>query len=203
MRKDDQPDGTFLLGSRPGVKAAYGYRWRRHFHRDQLGLAIEALRRNPSDRRIWISAWDPAEDGLGALGQLNVPCPVGFTLSILDGKLYSAYMLRSSDVFVGLPYDVMGHAMLMDLIAAELRIELGRMHFTLAHPHVYDVHWTMAEDGFRHGKVKSQVELARWSLTDIEAGEAPWGFDGFVDIYRTLAAQVSWPEYHVKPEVVQ
>lgn len=124
-----------------GVKAAYGYRWRNHFGRDQIRLAIEALRKDPSDRRCYISAWDPSEDGLGAVGQRNVPCPTSFTFSILHGELHSSLFLRSSDVFVGLPYDVMGHALLMDAVATELRIKPGVMHVTLAHAHLYECHW--------------------------------------------------------------
>lgn len=195
------PDGEDV------VKAAYGYRWRRHFGRDQLHLAIQALRQNPSDRRVWISAWDPSEDGLGAKGQLNVPCPVGFTLSIQDGRLNSAYLLRSSDVFVGLPYDVMGHAILMDLLAAELGVGLGHMHFTLAHPHVYDVHWDMAYESFRQGKLKTQMPLLNRISHDVGLD---WLVDGvvedadtFVGAYKYQASQVEWPEYCPRPEVVQ
>lgn len=198
---EPHPSGT----GGPVVKAAYGYRWRRHFKRDQLFLAIKALRDNPSDRRIWISAWDPSEDGLGARGQLNVPCPVGFTLSIQDGRLNSSYLLRSSDVFVGLPYDVMGHAMLMDVLAYELGVQLGTMHFTLAHPHVYDVHWEMAGESLRGSKVKSVVRMtnrghlmALWPVDLVEQDP-----DGFVETYRALAAKAEWPEFHCRPEVVQ
>lgn len=190
-----------------GVKAAYGYRWRRHFKRDQLHLAIETLRRNPSDRRVWISAWDPAEDGLGAEGQLNVPCPVGFSLSILDGRLNSSYHLRSSDVFVGLPYDVMGHAILMDLLATELGfLGPGEMEFTLAHPHIYDVHWEMAHESFHHKK-KPRVNLLNSGRTD---PFFPWRVDDvvrsadiFVDLYKDEGRKAEWPEYCPKPEVVQ
>ena len=34
---------------------------------------------------------------MGATGQKNVPCPVGFTLSLVDGTLNSAMLIRSSD----------------------------------------------------------------------------------------------------------
>lgn len=181
----------------PGVKAAYGYRWRRHFGRDQLRLAINALKQNPSDRRIWISAWDPAEDGLGQTGQLNVPCPVGFTLSVVDGKLCSAYMLRSSDVFVGLPYDVMGHAMLMQAIAVEMGIELGTMHFTLAHPHLYDSHWEFAEESLKH-KRKLHLPLDfGWDVVNI--ADEP---DAFVEVIRNMYKGAPWQDFAPRPDVI-
>jgi thymidylate synthase len=180
-----------------GVKAAYGHRWRKKFGRDQIRLAVNALKLTQTDRRVWISAWDPAEDGLGTVGQLNVPCPVGFSLSVVDGRLNSALMLRSSDVFVGLPYDVMGHAILMMAIACELKIGLGYMHFTLAHPHLYGAHFEMAEESLMH-PVRTEMPLASHRPIDAIV-EDP---DGFVELYKTAARGVKWPEYCPRPDVI-
>lgn len=191
------------------VDSAYGYRWRNHFGRDQLGDAIRALVNDPSDRRVFVSAWDPAQDGLGRAAK-NVPCPVGFTLSIVDNHLNSSLLIRSSDVFVGLPYDVMGHAILMDCVASEIRerrrhgtmgrLLLGTMHVTLAHPHLYECHWEMAKvcvDGPRLGQPNTQ--LLGWASYDVCAKP-----EAFVDGYKQLhpwTAQPSLPNF--KPEVVQ
>jgi thymidylate synthase len=180
-----------------GVKAAYGYRWRRHFGRDQLRLAIETLHRDPTDRRCYVSAWDPSEDGLGAGGQKNVPCPVGFSLSTQDRELHSALTLRSSDVFVGLPYDVMGHALLMDAVASELGIAPGVMHVTLAHAHLYDVHWDMARESLRQVPVLPRLELPRWDVTRIE--QEP---HEYVEQFAEAARALDWPKYNPRPEVV-
>lgn len=185
------------------IKSGYGYRWRRHFDRDQIGLAVDALHGNPSDRRVFVSAWDPSEDGLGAIGQRNVPCPVGFSLSISDGSLHSSVMLRSSDVFVGLPYDVMGHALLMDAIAAELRLRglgvaLGVMHVTLAHAHLYEDHWDMANEALLQRPVSPEFKLPCWPVSSIEA--AP---DAYVDVVREESGRHVWPAFSPKPFVVE
>ncbi len=180
-----------------GVQAAYGYRWRRHFGRDQLKLAVEALRKNPSDRRVWISAWDPSSDGLGARGQLNVPCPVGFGFSVVDGRLHSSLVLRSSDIFVGLPYDVQGHAMLMAIVAATLRLPLGVMHFTLAHPHLYDSHFEFAEQSFHHFVRRTKVALVQHPLDAVEAEP-----DMFVALYKARAQDEPWPDFAPRPAVI-
>lgn len=181
------------------IEAAYGYRWRRHFGRDQLLLAINALDANPTDRRVWVQAWDPASDGLGAQGQKNVPCPIGFTFSLIDEFLHSSLFIRSSDVFVGLPYDVMGHAMLMAVVAASVGAAgLGTMHVTLAHPHLYDSHYEMADECARASLVVNEPPLYAWNLAKVESD-----VDGFVWAYRKAASEVSWPPYNPKPEVVQ
>lgn len=181
-----------------GVKAAYGYRWRRHFGRDQIRLAVEALKRDPSDRRCYVSAWDPAEDGLGALGQRNVPCPAAFTFSVLGGELHSSIILRSSDVFVGLPYDVMGHALLMDAVAHELRLRPGVMHVTLAHAHLYESHWELTTEMMKQEPVVPPMLLPGWTLSQIE--RAP---DDYVVRYAEEAKQMTWPTFNPRPEVVE
>lgn len=181
-----------------GVKAAYGYRWRTHFCRDQLFLALDALRKDPSDRRCYISAWDPASDGLGELGQKNVPCPVGFNLMIQDHELHSALTLRSSDVFVGLPYDVMGHALLMSAIARELNITPGVMHVTLAHAHLYEPHWEMAETALGQPSITPEMPLPHWMVSEIL--ETP---DLYVVQYGDEAKQHDWPAFNPHPHVVE
>jgi len=102
------------------IKAAYGYRWRRGFGRDQLFTAIEALKEDPSDRQIVVMAWDNSKDGLGNRHALNVPCPIGFIINIINGKLNMLVMLRSSDIVMGLPYDILNYSFLLDSISATL-----------------------------------------------------------------------------------
>lgn len=182
------------------VDAAYGYRWRHHFGRDQIGAAIASLKADPSNRRVVVSAWDPGFDGLGALGQKNVPCPAMFTLSMCGGELHSSLFIRSSDVFVGLPYDVMGHALLMDAIALSIgqSVELGVMHVTLAHPHIYESHWDMVKTAqFERPHYVMGPDLPRWCVEAIE--EAP---DAYVETVAALAKEVPWPAYSPKPEVI-
>ncbi len=181
-----------------GVKAAYGYRWRRHFGRDQLRLAVETLKADSSDRRCYISAWDPSSDGLGEPGQRNVPCPAAFTFSLLEGDLHSSIFLRSSDLFVGLPYDVMGHALLIDAVANELGVRPGVMHVTLAHVHLYEPHWGMATEMMRQEPIIPALKLPGWPLSRIEQDP-----DDYVCQYSEKANLATWPTYSPRPVVVE
>lgn len=127
------------------LKTAYGYRWRKAFGRDQLELAVKELRDNPTNRQIWVQAWDPSNDGLGGEQPKNIPCPIGFAISRYKNshvdELHMSVFIRSSDVFVGLPYDVMSYALTLDAIAATVGCIPKTIHFTLAHPHLYEPHW--------------------------------------------------------------
>jgi thymidylate synthase len=189
--------GQPFMESFPGVSSAYGYRWRHHFERDQIALAIQALQADPSNRRVMVSAWDPSEDGLGAPGQKNVPCPAMFTLHIVDNKLHSTMLLRSSDVFVGLPYDVLGHALLMDALANELGVELGIAHFTLAHAHLYESHWEMAQTCLAQAPVVPEQYMPGWTIRAIEQDR-----DAYVERIKAASKDFTWPTYAPRPEVI-
>lgn len=204
LRKHTKIWDKFTEDNGETVDAAYGYRWRSHFGRDQIALAMEALRKNPSDRRVVVSAWDPAEDGLGAPSK-QVPCPVLFTLSTHERRdgpsvkhsLNMAVFKRSTDVFVGLPYDVMGHALLLQALAFELGMDIGLMHFTLAHPHMYDTHEDMAKESLRQSVSVQQPRMPSWRTSDIEEGP-----DKYVEAARALLSDDAKHPYNPRPELV-
>lgn len=122
------------------VANAYGYRWRAHFGRDQIEKVITSLRDDTTSRQVVVCAWDPAIDGLGNTAK-NVPCPAMFNFVIINGQLCSSLFIRSSDIVLGLPYDIMGHALLTGLIARELNVSFGTLHVTLGHAHIYERHY--------------------------------------------------------------
>lgn len=132
------------------IEAAYGYRWRRMFARDQLLQGIEALKKDPSDRQIFISAWDNSRDGLGNRWTSNVPCPTCFCLNIIKNSLNLALFIRSSDTIVGLPYDMLMYSLLLIVITHELQraglnVGYGKISTMLAHAHIYEPHFEIAE----------------------------------------------------------
>lgn len=152
------------------LKTAYGYRWRKHFGRDQLLSAVSELQANPTNRQLYVSAWDPAVDGLGGEQPKNVPCPVGFSLTTSDGRLHCSMFLRSSDVFVGLPYDVMGYALTTDALARTVGLVPGALHVTLAHPHYYMTHDQYVRDSMpseRKWLENVEPSLPGWSVDEV------------------------------------
>lgn len=181
------------------LKTAYGYRWRSHFKRDQIKMAVDQLRDNPTNRQLYISAWDPSTDGLGAPDQpKNIPCPVGFSLTATDDELHMSLFIRSSDVFVGLPYDVMGYALTLDAIAASVDRKPGTLHVTLAHPHLYEPHFSMVRHCMSTPWTSDvQPSLPGWSVNDILQRS-----DEYVDHVKRMAARVNSSDYSPKPMVI-
>jgi thymidylate synthase len=199
------------------LKTAYGYRWREAFGRDQLDLAMKALTDDPSNRQVWMQAWDPRTDGLGQPGQpKNIPCPIGFTLGRDKNKVHMSLFIRSSDVFVGLPYDVMCYALTLDAICASMGLVPGTLHVTLAHPHIYEPHWKMVQacvtgefdsndwDGKKRfgdrSSWSSDVEPAMPGMTIEHILSAP---DGYVEHVKRLSARVGYNPWNPMPEVIE
>lgn len=132
------------------VEAAYGYRWKRHFGRDQLFEAMDQLQKNKSSRQLVVMAWDPRSDGLTNEGKIkNVPCPMGFQLNVdLNDTLHLTVFMRSSDLVVGLPYDYMFYDQLAVAIANEMGLKKTEITIFSANSHIYRKHQDIVIDQF-------------------------------------------------------
>lgn len=182
------------------LKTAYGYRWRGHFGRDQISMAVAQLRDNPTNRQLYVSAWDPMLDGLGAPDQpKNIPCPVGFSVSASgEDRMHGSVFIRSSDVFVGLPYDVMGYALTLSAMAKSAGRRLCSLHVTLAHPHIYEPHWKFVEASlYKMHWVHSTVMMPDWTVEQIVRDP-----DGYVDVVKRMGQDSPMHEWNPMPEVV-
>jgi thymidylate synthase len=142
------------------VSTAYGYRWRHHFGRDQIGLLVKMLEKEPSSRHGVVMAWDPADDGLSpAPRKKNVPCPILFTVNLVGGKLHLHLMMRSNDMVVGCPFDVAGFALMQRILAARLGVGVGVYSHAISNAHIYDVHYDAAADLITRQGQAVEIEL--------------------------------------------
>lgn len=169
------------------VTVAYGYRWRRHFGRDQLGKLVELLQKDPSSRHGVVVTWDPSSDGLGGVSKSNVPCPYTFTVNIIGGRLNMMNVVRSNDMILGFPHDVAGFALLQTILAQKLGVKPGVYTHTIANAHIYDIHYEAAEELINRPTTSKKVAL---KLPDDSYGRAEAKDVTLVDaINEGLAAQ--------------
>ena len=142
------------------VNSAYGFRWRYFFGRDQIGLLIKLLEKDPSSRQGVVITWDAAEDGLNAdLKKKNVPCPISFTVNIIGNKLHFHTIFRSNDMVVGCPFDVAGFALLQRILAARLGVGVGVYSHSISNAHIYDVHYEAAAELINRSGQEKEIEL--------------------------------------------
>ncbi len=156
-----------------GKVTSYGYRWRKHFGRDQLAELIAHLKEKPGSRQGVVIAWDPKEDGLTAEPKKNVPCLFAFTVNIIGNKVCLHNVIRSQDVFLGLPHDVAGFAFLQQVIAQELGLEAGTYSHSISNAHFYSDQFDAARElqqrASRHKEIK--LVLPANTLQRAEAGD--------------------------------
>ncbi len=147
------------------VTVAYGYRWRKHFGRDQLGLLVELLKKEPSSRHGVIITWDPSQDGLSLVKKKNVPCPFTFTVHIIGGRLHFHNIIRSNDVMLGLPSDTAGFALLAHVLAQKLGVGPGIYSHSISNAHIYDSHYEGAKEIMRRKSDHHKIQLSLPNLS--------------------------------------
>jgi thymidylate synthase len=171
------------------VTAAYGYRWRSHFGRDQLGKLVDLLEKDPSSRHGVVVAWDPSSDGLGGISKKNVPCPYTFTVNIIGGRLHLHNMIRSNDVVLGLPHDAAGFSLLLAFLAQRLGVLPGIYTHSISNAHVYDVHYDAVKELIKRDNDHKKVVL---SLPEKSFSRAEKADEALVDeIVESLSSQYS------------
>lgn len=103
---------------------------------DQLKNLIQTLKKNPSDRRMIVSARNPMDLGHMALP----PCHYGFQVTVINGKLNLLRNQRSVDIGLGLPFNIASYALLLHLLAKEAGLQEGKLVGFLADTHIYENH---------------------------------------------------------------
>ena len=141
------------------LSSAYGWRWRHHFGRDQLGKAIELLEKDPSSRHGVIVTWDPKDDGYGGTPKKNVPCPYTYTINIIGGRLHMHNIIRSNDLILGTPFDTFGFALLQCMLAEHLGVKPGIYTHTISNAHIYDNHYAGAEEIIKRTNNHENISL--------------------------------------------
>ncbi len=120
---------------------AYGKRMRSHFGIDQLEKSYEALHNQQDSRQVVIQIYDTKVDfpiDLGKPRDEDIPCNICSLLKIRDTKLEWSQIARSSDVFLGIPYDVVQFTSLQEILAGWLEMGVGSYSHFSDSLHLYE-----------------------------------------------------------------
>jgi thymidylate synthase len=123
----------------------YGHQWRSWDtadggHVDQIADVIEQIRTNPDSRRMIVSAWN-----VGQIAEMALPpCHLLFQFYVADGRLSCQLYQRSADVFLGVPFNIAGYALLTLMVARVAGLEPGEFIHTFGDVHLYDNHLEQA-----------------------------------------------------------
>ncbi len=146
----------------------YGVQWRDWItpdgrHIDQLSEVIARLKKDPFDRRLIVTAWNPGE-----LDQMALPpCHMSFQLFVeadKDGnpEFLSLHMnQRSCDTFLGVPFNIASYALLLEMIASIVGLKAHELVITFNDVHIYHEHF----DAVREQLSREPFPLPKLKLT--------------------------------------
>lgn len=124
----------------------YGFMWRHWPEKslvagefDQIKELLKNIRNDPFGRRHVVTGWNP-----GRLHRMALPpCHMLHMYSVegnftTDGcKLNNCFVMRSNDVPYGLPFNIMGYALLNHIFAKHLGLEPGELVYMGWDVHIY------------------------------------------------------------------
>lgn len=124
----------------------YGFQWRHFgaqytdFHADYTGQGVDQLadvirkiKNKPDDRRIILSAWNPADLDKMALP----PCHMFAQFYVAKGELSCIMYQRSADMGLGVPFNIASYSLLTCMLAQVAGLQPGEFIHVLGDSHVY------------------------------------------------------------------
>jgi len=132
----------------------YGAQWTAWPTRDggtvnQIDYVVDCLRNNPDSRRILFHGWNveflpdervsPRENARAGRMALP-PCHLLYQFHVAGGRLSAQLYIRSSDSFLGLPYNTASLGLLTTMLAQQCDLEPGEIIVTTGDSHIYSNH---------------------------------------------------------------
>lgn len=124
----------------------YGWQWRYYGKKynntgdengiDQIKYVIEELLKENNSRRAILNAWNPLQLNEMALP----PCHIMYNFYKNKDGLSCLMTMRSSDLFLGLPFNIASTALLTHIIAKVLHLEVKDIAVSIADAHIYKEH---------------------------------------------------------------
>ena len=109
---------------------------------DQIEYCLNLLRTDPFSRRIIMTTFDPSTADKGVLYPCHGIC-IQFYVREVNGKKYldCSMTQRSSDCFLGLPFNIASYALLVYLFCDVLKdYQAGKLTLLLNDAHIYEDH---------------------------------------------------------------
>lgn len=125
----------------------YGVQWRNWMRPDgttvdQLASVIERIKKDPNDRRLIVSAWNPGEIDQMALP----PCHMILQFFVTNGKLSLHMFQRSCDTFLGVPFNIASYSLMLHLVAQMTGLVADEFIITLGDVHIYHNHFDAVKE---------------------------------------------------------
>jgi thymidylate synthase len=142
---------------------------------DQIKYVLEELSKDTNSRRAVLSAWNPSDLKKMALP----PCHILYIFNRRSKGLSCHLTLGSSDLFLGLPFNIASTALLTHIFAHVLHIPANEISLSICDAHIYEEHTP---------QVAKQIDSEMYDLPKVLIKkEAP-------DIASSIDEKIKWIE---------
>jgi thymidylate synthase len=122
---------------------------------NQIDYVVDCLRNNPDSRRILFHGWNveylpdermSPQDNVRAGRMALPPCHLLYQFYVANGVLSAQLLIRSSDSFLGLPYNTASLAVLTIMLAQQCDLEAGEIIVCTGDSHIYSNHMEQVKE---------------------------------------------------------
>ena len=154
----------------------YGKQWTAWPTKDgkeinQIDYVVDTLKNNPNSRRILFHGWNveylpdetvsPHENVKNGKMALP-PCHLLYQFYVANGKLSGQLYIRSSDIFLGLPYNIASLSLLVHMLCQQCDLEPGEVIVSFGDLHAYSNHMEQIQEQMsREPKPLPQLKINR------------------------------------------
>lgn len=106
----------------------------------QKQYIVETLKADPWSRQAVIQVWQETPQKTR-----DVPCTLSWQFLLRSGKLHLIATMRSSDAWLGIPYDFHSFSAVQRSVASALDAGVGNLELRLGSSHLYEVNFQRAK----------------------------------------------------------
>lgn len=154
----------------------YGAQWRAWPTGDggainQIDYVVDCLRNRPDSRRILFHGWNveylpdetmSPQDNARAGRMALPPCHLLYQFYVAEGRLSAQLYIRSSDSFLGLPFNMASLAVLVLMLAQQCDLKPGEIVITTGDSHIYLNHLDQVREQLsRDSRTLPELRLRR------------------------------------------
>lgn len=155
---------------------------------DQLRYIVDMLENDRDTRQAVLTIWRP-----NPRDSKDIPCTVAIQWVIRENKIYCIDTMRSSDIWLGWPYDIFNFTMLTGYILLLLRergikdLQLGTISINAGSQHLYTNNYYPAIDILHNIEYKDKESKIEFD---------PYKFKGPIEFknYLKLLSENNWDE---------
>ncbi len=116
---------------------------------NQIDYVVQCLKNNPDSRRILFHGWNveylpdetiSPQDNVKQGRMALPPCHLLYQFYVANNQLSAQLYIRSSDSFLGLPYNTASLALLVHMLAQQCDLDVGEIIVTTGDSHIYANH---------------------------------------------------------------